>query len=246
MDKPQFIGGIDRCGDPRQNRQIMRSSRPPQKRTQKRRRDILSASLRCFLRHGVDAATIEQIRHGSGASAGSIYHHFGSKQGIAVALYVEGQAELAEVFRKAMEGHESLKEGIAAIIRGYCDWVAQNPDWAMYLLRVATADLSTTDAAAINQINAQIRDDLVQWLRPFVERGEVSDLPEDLYTSVVHGSSSHFARHWLAGRQSLDLPSAVEHLASATWGGLTSGRSVSSAAESERGNGSRRRGRASS
>jgi AcrR family transcriptional regulator len=201
----------------------MSSPRSPQKRTLKRRRDILSASLRCFLRHGVDAATIEQIRAGSGASAGSIYHHFGSKQGIAVALYVEGQAELAEVFRSAMTGQSSLKEGIAAIVRGYCTWVAQNPDWAIYLLRVATADLSTKDAAAISEINAQIRDDLVQWLRPFAERGEIGDLPEDLYTSVVHGSSSHFARHWLAGRQALDLQSAVDHLAAAAWGALTCG-----------------------
>jgi AcrR family transcriptional regulator len=221
---------------------IMPSSRSPQKRTQKRRRDILSASLRCFLRHGVDAATIEQIRHGSGASAGSIYHHFGSKQGIAVALYVEGQAELADVFRSAMKGQESLKEGIAAIIRGYCTWVAQNPDWAMYLLRVATADLSKTDAAAINEINLQIRDDLVQWLRPFAERGEVGELPEDLYTSVVHGASSHFARHWLAGRQQLDLLAAAAQLADSTWRALTGGStsSVQSDKGTRRRNGARR------
>jgi AcrR family transcriptional regulator len=223
----------------------MPPKKPLQKRTQKRRRDILSASLRCFLRHGVDAATIEQIRHGSGASAGSIYHHFGSKQGIAIALYVEGQTELAEVFRTAMTGQASLREGIAAIIHGYCSWVGQNPDWAMYLLRVATADLSTTDAAAINEINAQIRDDLMQWLRPFVERGEVGELPEDLYTSVVHGSSSHFARHWLAGRQQLDLAAASQHLATAAWGALTSGSPAQRGTDGERRSDSRRRNRAS-
>lgn len=222
----------------------MSVSRPPQKRTQKRRRDILSASLRCFLRHGVDAATIEQIRQGSGASAGSIYHHFGSKQGIAVALYVEGQAELADVFRTAMSGQDSLREGIAAIVRGYFAWVDCNPDWAIYLLRVATADLSASDAAAIKEINAQIRDDLVQWLRPFAQRGEVGELPEDLYTSVVHGGSSHFARHWLAGRQQLDLASAAEHLATATWGALTSGSPTRKVADTGQPNGSRRQSRA--
>lgn len=200
----------------------MHAVKPRQKRTQKRRRDILSASLRCFLQHGVDAATIEQIRHGSGASAGSIYHHFGSKQGIAVALYVEGQQELAEVFRNAMVGQDSLREGIGAIIGGYCRWVADNPDWAMYLLRVATADLSDTDAAAISDIIRQIRDDLIAWLRPFAERGELADLPEDLYTSVVHGGSSHFARHWLAGRQEIELTAAAAHLAESTYRALTS------------------------
>ncbi len=181
-----------------------------------RRRDILDASLRCFMKHGIDAATIEQIREASGASSGSIYHHFGSKLAIAIALYVEGMEFLAESFQEAMAAHQTFPEGIRALLCRYFDWVEANRDWALYLLRVATADLTPEGACAIDEINRRTRDDLALWLKPYVDRGEVVSLPADLYSSLVFGASTHYVRHWLVGRLKLDLTSAAEHLAEAT------------------------------
>ncbi|MBS0207858.1 MAG: TetR/AcrR family transcriptional regulator [Planctomycetes bacterium] len=195
------------------------------KQTSKRRRSILDASLRCFLRHGVEAATIEQIRDASGASSGSIYHHFGSKQAIAVALYVEGMEELAELYRAAMQGQTSLEAGLRAIVRSYFQWVVKNRDWAMYLLRVATADLSADDAAHVDELNRRTRQALSAWLCPFAERGELIDVPDDLYTSLVFGPLTHFARHWLAGRLKIDPAVAARHFATTVWLSLTGGTS---------------------
>lgn len=181
-----------------------------------RRRDILDASLRCFMQHGIDAATIEQIREASGASSGSIYHHFGSKQAIAIALYVEGMEFLAESFREAMNAHQTLPEGIQALLGRYFSWVCANRDWALYLLRVATADLTPEGACAIDEMNRRTRDELTHWLKPFVDRGEIVSLPADLYSSLIFGASTHYARHWLTGRLKLELESAARHLAEAT------------------------------
>ena len=61
-----------------------------QARTATRRKEILQAALSCFSEQGFDATTVEQIRHRSGASTGSIYHHFKNKAHIAAALYLEG------------------------------------------------------------------------------------------------------------------------------------------------------------
>lgn len=201
----------------------MSTTLPRQKRTSKRRRSILDASLRCFLRHGVEAATIEQIRDASGASSGSIYHHFGSKQGIAVALYVEGMEELDELYRAAMHGQTSLAAGLRAIVQNYFQWVVKNRDWAMYLLRVATADLSAADAARVDEINRSSRQALIDWLRPFAAKGELLDLPEDLYSSLVFGPCSHFARHWLAGRLKTEPSVAAERFAITVCQSLTGG-----------------------
>ncbi len=196
---------------------------PQRKSSSKRRRDILDASLRCFMRHGFGAATIEQIREASGASSGSIYHHFGSKQAIAVALYVEGMEELAVVFRNAMTSRAGLQEGIHGILTSYFRWVAEHRDWALYLLRVATADVSVEDAASIDEVNRRTREDLEHWLRPFAERAEIIPLPSELYASLLFGAATHLARHWLVGRLTLDLDAAAEHLSVATWRALTNG-----------------------
>lgn len=193
----------------------MSISTPRQKRTSKRQRDILNASLHCFLEHGIEAATIEQIRDASGASSGSIYHHFGSKQAIAVALYAEGMEDLNRRFGEAMSSHSSLKPGIAAILRAYFQWVAENRSLAHYLLQVATADLSGTEATSIDEINRYAREDLSNWLKPFAERGEIVTVPDALYASLIYGASTHFVRHWLAGRIDLDLASAAQYLSEA-------------------------------
>ena len=43
-----------------------------------------------FSERGLSGATIDDVRRLSGASIGSIYHHFGDKEGIADALYADG------------------------------------------------------------------------------------------------------------------------------------------------------------
>ena len=189
-----------------------------QTQTSQRRRSILDASLRCFLERGVEAATIEQIRDASGTSSGSIYHHFGSKQAIAIALYVEGLQELDELYRQAIAGQTSLEAGLSSIIHSYFRWIDRNRDWALYLLRVATADLSAGDVEAVDEVNRRSREMIIEWLRPFAQRGELADIPEGLYSSLIFGPTTHFARHWLVGRMSVDLPSAAKHFAVAAHG----------------------------
>ena len=56
--------------------------------TENRRRTILAAALACFAEHGYEATTLGQIRERSGASVGSIYHLFASKEEIAGAVSV--------------------------------------------------------------------------------------------------------------------------------------------------------------
>ena len=55
-----------------------------------RKQEILQAALACFTEFGVEATTIEMIRDRSGASIGSLYHHFGNRERIIAVLYLEG------------------------------------------------------------------------------------------------------------------------------------------------------------
>ncbi len=59
--------------------------------TELRRKAILDAALSCFASKGFTETTMEDIRKISGASTGSIYHHFSNKEMLARALYLEGR-----------------------------------------------------------------------------------------------------------------------------------------------------------
>lgn len=57
------------------------------RRVQDPRRQILDTVLALFGEHGYFATSVQDISRASGVSVGSIYHHFGDKEGIARALY---------------------------------------------------------------------------------------------------------------------------------------------------------------
>lgn len=188
--------------------------------TGQRRRQILDGALRCFMKHGVDATTMEQIRDVSGASHGSIYHHFGSKEAIALALYAEGMHEYQQRIVKELQRQKSAEAGICAIIGCHMKWIAEDRDRALYLTRVGTAEASGATAARIAEINRAFFHALHDWLRPFIERGEIVAVPEDLYVSLILGPTTHFSRHWLAGRETIDPRKAADVFAAAAWNAL--------------------------
>jgi AcrR family transcriptional regulator len=57
---------------------------------------VLAAALDCFGRLGIDATTIQDIQRAANCSVGSLYHHFGSKEGIAEELFIDGISRFNE------------------------------------------------------------------------------------------------------------------------------------------------------
>jgi len=192
--------------------------------TEKRRREILDAALVCFLKHGVEGTSIEQIRALSGASHGSIYHLFRSKDEIALTLFVEGMKIYHNKIVRAIE-HQTTAQGlIYAIVATHLKDVISNPPLSIYLTRMGMTD----DFGQIDQQYKLASDEFVQeiWSRfePFVESGELSRLPEEIYFSLIIGPAAHLSRSWHRGRVDFDLLSATENLAEAAWKSLQPGR----------------------
>ncbi|WP_448850779.1 helix-turn-helix domain-containing protein [Corynebacterium sp. 335C] len=66
-----------------------------------RRRDILDGARRCFADYGYDGATVARLEAATGKSRGAIFHHFGSKEGLFLALAEEDAEEMAAVTAEA-------------------------------------------------------------------------------------------------------------------------------------------------
>jgi AcrR family transcriptional regulator len=192
--------------------------RPP---TKPRRRQILDAALNCFLEQGFESTTIEQIRQASGASHGSIYHHFGNKEAIALALYTEGMHEYQADILARLAGQTTTRGGIRAVISGHLEWTAAHPDRALFLTRVGMADASKEASAHIAEVNQEFFRAVHDWLRPFITAGEIILVPAVLYVPLILGPTTHFARHWLAHRMALDMSEVAETFATIAWKSLT-------------------------
>src|SRR5579872_3352425 len=107
--------------------------------TESRRKAILDAALACFASKGFTETTMEDIRKLSGASTGSIYHHFENKELLARALYIEGRSSLQVTLFAAFTA-KPLRQGIEALIHAYLAWFEQHADLGQYMMQATESE----------------------------------------------------------------------------------------------------------
>lgn len=197
--------------------------RGPTRASEGRRRQILQAALECFLESGIAPTTIDDIRRRSGASVGSISHHYGTKEELAGALFAEGLRRFHSGFVPAVTRRRTARTGIESGVRHHVEWFDENPDWGRFLLHMREVELLETTLVPIRALNRSEILRVVDWLRPYVERGEVADLPVSLLTSLWIGPSQEYCRQRLSGIATTPPERATPILASAAWHALSGG-----------------------
>ena len=175
-----------------------------------RRDSILDAALPVFLAHGVAGASIGEIQAASGASVGSIYHWFGTKEGIAAALYCRALAGYQAGVVATLRAHEDAEAGVRQVVAGYLRWVEGHPDDARFLLEVRVAP-----GDELRALNRSFFAEVVGWAEPRLRVARI-----ELVYALWLGPGQELARMWLAG-STPDPPGAhAEILADAAWSAL--------------------------
>jgi AcrR family transcriptional regulator len=182
-----------------------------------RRAEILDAALECFTDRGFAATTMEAIRERSGASIGSIYHHFGGKENLAAELYVAGLRGYQDGLLRALERNPDAQSAIQALVRHHLRWVEHNPQLARFLMNRRETELRSATEARVRELNRAFLPRVAAWVERQVEAGALRALPIDLWEPVLLGPCQELARLWLAGRTDITLRAAERELAETTW-----------------------------
>lgn len=182
-----------------------------------RKDDILQAALACFSESGVDATTIEMIRDRSGASIGSLYHHYGNKERIIGALYLTGIGQYAALLDAGLEEAKSAEAVVKLFVTSYIDWVSANPQWARFILHSRGRVEAGEMGEELREANRQQGRRIAELLAEHRKAGAFKALSAELFNSVVIGSTHDYARNWLAGRTRMDLIECREQLAQIAW-----------------------------
>lgn len=173
-----------------------------------RRQSILDAALESYEATGTTA--IEEVRRRSGASVGSIYHHFGAKDGIASALYVRILCAYQQGVVRAVRRSRDAEGGIKALVRHHLRWVERHPAEARFLLHSgAGAGASDELAAANRELYAEVE----AWT---ARHDALRELRREVFFAVVIGPAHELARGWLAGRVA-SLRALEAEVADAAW-----------------------------
>jgi AcrR family transcriptional regulator len=192
-------------------------ARPSPGRSAGRRRAILEAALDCFLGKGFSATAIEDIRRASGASVGAIYHAFGSKRGIALALHAEALRGLTE----AMLDPRVLASPPEGIVRGSVaralDWALANPRPYRFLIQARWLEGAAPAREELDALSAAARRRASAVLAVLVSQGAVRPLPWDVYQAVVLGPVHAYLALRAAGLAETDPARAAREFGDAAW-----------------------------
>jgi AcrR family transcriptional regulator len=188
---------------------------------------LLDAALELFDEHGFEGFTVHAVVAQSGISLGSLYHHFGSMDGLSAALYSRCMGRLLDDIGAALDGageEKSLKTRpkgpralIVAIVRSYLAFTARERTAAMFIHLSPSERFLPAHAASIAADKAPRLERITRAIRPHVRSGAIARLPEPLLEMLIIGPAAEIARRWLSGAPGIDLEEASRLVPERIW-----------------------------
>ncbi len=195
-------------------------------------RSIAIASARTlFLKRGLEATRIEDVRDDCGISTGSLYHHFGSKQGLLEAVVIDAladhkshlvaalQSEVRSSSDKKASAERTAQPAIQAVIACTATWITQNPDAARVIFRFRGA-LESAGSSALKSHNRSELAPLIKRVQDWIDQGQIKNFSIALLMPLMLGPLHEYARSWLAGRTDQPPTKHIQTFFVAAWAAL--------------------------
>lgn len=178
---------------------------------------VLDSALRLFGERGLEGFTIHALREESQVSLGSIYHHFGSFDGVAAHLYARCMERLLDALVAQVARARDGRRGVAAVVRGYLAFTEAHPDAMRFIFASSYAAFLPRHAPVIEAAKAPRLQVLNGFIAGRVAAGEIVALPPFLYEMLIIGPVAEVAQRWLAAPAAHDLRLAAKHLPERIW-----------------------------
>ena len=167
---------------------------PPRPRSEGKRAKIVDADMRHFAEQGYHAARVGDIASALGIAKGSIFQHFGSKDG----LFFETYKKAVRSFPRYLDAPAEVREGGFFEVLRY--WLVRtehliHEDWIPY--RVSLLGNYGTDLTLKREINRFLLAEDPYGTVPFVRfgltRGELrTDLDQEMIVSILDWTMERF------------------------------------------------------
>ena len=185
------------------------------------RRSVLHHALALFNAHGIEAATIDDLRRACGQSVGTIYHHFKNKEGVVAALFFAGFDDQSRAIAQRLAGLEDGRAVVEALIAAYAGWMTAHPGLAQFLFTAREPVAQGPHGPGLlERLHARYGPVDVLLARE-AAAGRIRPLPEELIPALVLGATESYARGWLVGRRMATPASYAKRLAVAAWRSIT-------------------------
>ncbi|MFC8225668.1 TetR/AcrR family transcriptional regulator [Streptomyces sp. NPDC057287] len=178
---------------------------------------LLDAALRVFVESGERGLTVDAVIRASGVSLGSLYHHFGSLDGLIGTLSHRWLDRLLGELTEALQGASTARAGVAGAVEAYLAFVREHPGPALLLHSPLADRKSMARGREFRDAQEARVSEVGRWIRLRTESGELAPLPPPLVESLVMGPVVAVARRSLSGIGDVDLDEAARLLPEQIW-----------------------------
>jgi AcrR family transcriptional regulator len=172
--------------------------------------DILDAARTLVLRDGPRAASVAAIANESGAPVGTLYHRFGSRDGVLAAAWLRAVERFQQRALQAATDPDALEAAVAMATTAV-RFAREQPDDVRLLLAVRRGDLLDADPgdtfqAELKAINAPLEAELARLTRALRGRADTRTL-DAVTRAIVDLPGAAVRRHLRSDRK---LPGWLE------------------------------------
>ena len=181
---------------------------------------ILTAALDLFVDKGYHNVSIHEVQKQAEVSIGSIYKHFGGKEGVAQALYKHILNEVDVMIDLVIKDIHTPVEQLEEIIKRLFEHTETHKKIISFIFHSKHADFLADqplicDAAPfvkIRSITAQA-----------IKNGDIKDIDVSVATSIIMGGAIRMIQLRLDGLIEKPLTDYIDVLLSSLWGGIKTG-----------------------
>jgi AcrR family transcriptional regulator len=188
--------------------------RRTQEEAEQTRQDLLDAALTIFSQKGYTATHLEDIARAAGVTRGAIYHHFGSKSDLFLALLEKA----AEVSNSAIDRAVSEGGSFVEIVSRILVYTFSLLEDDRRFSEVMALQLTTPDVEPLAKRRHDEAQELVQsisgFFRVIIEQGELRPgLDPVIAARAFLGYQNGLAMLWLANRGAFSVKMDAPQLA---------------------------------
>lgn len=165
---------------------------------------ILQRALELFSERGYDATSVREICEAAAVTKPTLYHFYGSKEGVYRAL-VEGALErFSADMRRALAGEGPLRDHLTRMARAYVDAALREPQLARFLMALIHNPPRSAPATDFVGFYHGILAEVGRSVDAAVARREIAPGPTELRLLVLMGAlAESMIGYLLAGRPEL-------------------------------------------
>lgn len=178
---------------------------------------ILSAALDLFVRDGYHSVSIHHIQKQANVSIGSIYNHFGGKEGVARALYIHILKEMEELVDDAIAAETSPLMQCRAIIHDLFRYTESHRNIIAFVFHAKHVEFlpeepQTSDSAPFIKMRGIVRKG--------IDCGELRVMDTWVAASAVFGGATRMIQLRLEGKLEQPLLAYYEQVVETALAGV--------------------------